>query len=84
MTLPLGVLKAGSVQFHPPLPASKQASIAALGMGLLQKVVLRFSRCFWDNTVLLRRVPPSPAHRGQWCEYLNCHKVTNVRPPPHI
>jgi hypothetical protein len=38
VTLPLGVLKRGSVQFTPPLPARKQQAINALGMGVLDKV----------------------------------------------
>ncbi len=47
VTLPLGVLKAGSVAFHPPLPEPKRAAIARLGMGLMNKCALRFERPFW-------------------------------------
>lgn len=47
VTLPLGVLKAGSVTFQPALPNPKRAAIAALGMGLMNKCVLRFERPFW-------------------------------------
>jgi monoamine oxidase len=49
-TLPLGVLKAGSVKFDPPLPADKQAAIERLGMGTLTKVVLWFEQPFWPKT----------------------------------
>ena len=38
VTLPLGVLKAGSVAFNPPLPEAKQKAIKALGFGVLNKV----------------------------------------------
>jgi len=38
VTLPLGVLKAGSVEFDPPLPEWKQGAISRLGYGLLNKV----------------------------------------------
>lgn len=38
VTLPLGVLKAGSVEFDPPLPDWKQGAINRLGYGLLNKV----------------------------------------------
>lgn len=41
-TLPLGVLQAGDVTFDPPLAPDRQAAIAALGMGLLNKCWLRF------------------------------------------
>lgn len=47
ITLPLGVLQAGSVAFTPPLPDDKQASIDALAVGSLEKVILRFERRFW-------------------------------------
>ena len=48
-TLPLGVLKAGSVEFTPPLPAAKQDAISRLGMGNLTKVVLHFEQPFWPR-----------------------------------
>ena len=37
VTLPLGVLKAGAVQFSPPLPPRKQNAIDRLGFGVLNK-----------------------------------------------
>lgn len=48
-TLPLGVLKAGTVEFTPPLPAAKVQAIARLGMGSLTKVVLHFDQVFWPR-----------------------------------
>jgi monoamine oxidase len=48
-TLPLGVLKAGSVEFTPPLPAAKRDAIARLGMGNLAKVILHFEQPFWPR-----------------------------------
>jgi len=47
ITLPLGVLKAGSVEFSPRLPVAKEHAIARLGMGHLAKVVLRYDKPFW-------------------------------------
>lgn len=44
ITLPLGVLQAGAVRFVPALGEARQAAIAALGMGLLNKCWLRFDR----------------------------------------
>jgi lysine-specific histone demethylase 1 len=40
ITLPLGVLKAGSVKFEPALPAPKRTAIGKLGYGLLNKVLI--------------------------------------------
>ncbi|HSF47065.1 MAG TPA: FAD-dependent oxidoreductase, partial [Burkholderiales bacterium] len=47
VTLPLGVLKAEAVRFDPELPLPKRRAIARLGMGVLDKVALRFSTAFW-------------------------------------
>lgn len=41
-TLPLGVLKSGQVTFDPPLSTARQTAIETLGMGLLNKLWLRF------------------------------------------
>ncbi len=42
LTLPLGVLKSGHIHFGAPLAPARQAAIDGLGMGLLNKVFLRF------------------------------------------
>ena len=39
VTLPLGVLKSGVVQFNPPLPKATQSAIERMGFGLLNKVI---------------------------------------------
>ncbi len=49
VTLPLGVLKAGSVAFAPALPADKQGAIDRLGMGQNHKLVLLFDEVFWED-----------------------------------
>jgi monoamine oxidase len=49
VTLPLGVLKAGTVSFDPPLPGDKVTAIQRLGMGALTKVVLFFDAPFWPH-----------------------------------
>ena len=53
VTVPLGVLKApadapGAIRFAPPLDA-KQAALAQLLSGPVLKVVLHFSRRFWEE-----------------------------------
>lgn len=48
-TLPLGVLKRGNITFEPELPQPKLVSIRRLGVGLMNKVALRFDKCFWNN-----------------------------------
>ena len=48
-TVPLGVLQNNTINFEPPLSEEKQASINALGMGVENKVVLRFRKVFWPE-----------------------------------
>jgi len=72
VTVPLGVLKAGSIQFNPPLPAAKQAAIQRLGMGTLNKCCLRFARAFWPTDVdWLGQIDPGP---GDWMEWVSLAK----------
>jgi monoamine oxidase len=69
VTLPLGVLKAGVTTFDPPLPPAKAAAVDRLGMGLLDKVHLRFDEPFWDvDAHVLGRVGPE---RGRFAWWLN-------------
>lgn len=49
ITLPLGVLKAGDVRFTPALPERKRAAIERLGVGLVEKIALRFQAPFWPR-----------------------------------
>lgn len=51
ITLPLGVLQSGRVTFGEPLIPARQRAIDTLGMGLLNKCVLRFDRVFWPPEV---------------------------------
>ncbi|AUX42265.1 hypothetical protein SOCE26_036950 [Sorangium cellulosum] len=49
VTLPLGVLKHGSVTFDPPLPEPKQTAIKRLGFGTLNKIALHYHERFWPE-----------------------------------
>lgn len=49
VTVPLGVLKEGVIEFQPALPANKVAAIDAMDMGVLDKVYLRFADVFWRD-----------------------------------
>lgn len=73
VTLPLGVLKKGSVRFSPELPSQKQKSISRLNMGVLNKVYLKFPKVFWDKETMIGYVA---SEKGRWCEWLNVHKFT--------
>jgi polyamine oxidase len=46
-SLPLGILKAGRVQFIPQLPEPYQDAINSIGMGNENKLFIHFSKPFW-------------------------------------
>jgi monoamine oxidase len=50
ITVPLGVLKAGTITFTPALPAAHATAIDTLGMGLLDKVWLRWDEPWWSQS----------------------------------
>lgn len=51
VTVPVGVLKAGSIRFAQPLSRKRRDATAALEMGLLNKTWLRFDRIAWPHDV---------------------------------
>ncbi|XP_022769326.1 lysine-specific histone demethylase 1 homolog 1 isoform X2 [Durio zibethinus] len=50
-TVPLGVLKKGSIEFVPELPQRKRDAIQRLGYGLLNKVAMLFPYNFWGGEI---------------------------------
>ncbi|MBD2329129.1 FAD-dependent oxidoreductase [Alkalinema sp. FACHB-956] len=76
VTLPLGVLQAGTVRFTPALPQNKQTAIAKLGMGVLNKCYLRFPQVFWPADVdWLEHIA---AQHGEWTEWVSFQRVANL------
>ncbi|MGL6208653.1 MAG: flavin monoamine oxidase family protein [Paracoccaceae bacterium] len=75
VTLPLGVLQSGDVQFGAPLAQSRQAALGLLQMGLLNKCVLRFDRVQWPTDIdWIGWLGP---REGVWAEW-----VTTARSDP--
>jgi monoamine oxidase len=69
LTVPLGVLQQGGIQFGPALPTLKQDAVHALGSGLLNKCILRFDEAHWpEQTEMFNRLADQ---RGAWAEFLN-------------
>jgi monoamine oxidase len=48
VTVPLGVLKASSIEFAPPLPTEHCDAIERMGFGVLEKVVIAYDRAVWQ------------------------------------
>lgn len=69
VTLPLGVLKSGAVEFRPALGGSRLEAISKTGMGLVNKVALVFERAFWPVQVEYFGSPAEP--RGRYPMFLN-------------
>jgi len=60
-TLPLGVLKAERVKFQPPLAPERTLAMTRIGVGLLNKIAIRFDRCFWPEYIhTMGRFPVEP------------------------
>lgn len=75
VTVPLGVLKKGSIKFTPALPTKKTTAIGKLGMGHFNKCYLRFPTQFWPQEDWLEYIPPLSQH-GQWSQWLNLARLT--------
>ncbi|KAI3734710.1 hypothetical protein L6452_14185 [Arctium lappa] len=66
-TVPLGVLKSGSIKFNPELPQRKLDGIKRLGFGLLNKVAMLFSHLFWGNDLdMFGHLSDDPNRRGEF------------------
>ncbi len=68
---PLGVLKANRIQFKPGLSEEKQRAIQALGVGALEKIVLRFPRQFWPDETFQFGYAPRRGERPAIHEFYN-------------
>jgi monoamine oxidase len=69
VTAPLGVLQAGTITFEPALPQGHIDAITTLGMGLLDKLWLRFEAPIWDGTAIVRsRMAPAGTPWLTWVD----------------
>lgn len=79
VTVPIGVLKAGSITFVPALPTAKLGAIQRLGSGLLNKVFLEFrpQDQFWPSGPNAPDVlGTSSPQRGAFSIWINQQKIT--------
>ncbi|CAH8283563.1 unnamed protein product [Eruca vesicaria subsp. sativa] len=66
-TVPLGVLKNGSIKFVPELPQRKLDCIKRLGFGLLNKVAMLFPFVFWGTDLdTFGHLTEDPSNRGEF------------------
>lgn len=76
VTVPLGVLKSGDIAFDPPLSRKKVAAISRLGMGVLDKVYLKYDDVFWDKDTTWIGTPENGLPPGQFNQWLNLFPYT--------
>lgn len=73
VSVPLGVLKRGALRFIPDLPGDKLQAIDRLGMGVLNKLFLRFDNVVWpakyDWHELIKETP------GRFSQWVSLAKV---------
>lgn len=76
VSVPLGVLKKGAIEFLPGLPAGHREAIEELEMGLLNKAILRFPKAFWDKEY--DWLAYAGQKRGRWAEFFSLLRPTGL------
>ena len=76
VTVPLGVLREGSIRFEPALGPSQRSAIAALRMGTLDKVILKYDEPWWDSKATQLGVVGRPV--GQTVSAFNFEPVSGL------
>lgn len=72
VTVPLGVLKSGNIQFVPSLPAAKQTAIQKVGMNCVNKFLLTWNTAFWDE---VQYISYTPEIRDKFNYFVNVKKI---------
>ncbi len=65
VTVPLGVLQHGAIEFVPPLPPERTAVIERAGFGHMEKVVVAFAEPWWQAEHGLNHAVVYPADRRE-------------------
>jgi monoamine oxidase len=75
LTVPLGILKKGSIVFEPPLPEEKDAAIKRIGFGNYQKTALLYDEVFWNKELHLFDWNGG-AKGKEWAEWASLYPFT--------
>jgi monoamine oxidase len=71
VTVPLGVLKNGAIEFLPALPADKQTAIQKVGMNCVNKFLLTWDATFWED---VQYICYSPEAKDKFNYFVNVNK----------
>ena len=69
VSVPLGVLKKGIINFSPVLSAAKHTALSRMAMGTNNKVALFFEEAFWDTSS--HYIGFTPETKGKYNYFLN-------------
>jgi monoamine oxidase len=72
VTVPLGVLKANTIQFIPSLPTKKQTAIQKIGMNCVNKFLLTWNTKFWDDE---QYISYTPNIKDKFNYFVNVNKI---------
>lgn len=72
LTVPLGVLKANTIQFLPALSSTKQTAIQKIGMNCVNKFLLTWNNAFWDD---VQYISYTPEIKDKFNYFVNLKKV---------
>jgi monoamine oxidase len=75
VTVPLGILKKGTIVFDPPLPKEKLEAIGRIGFGNYQKTALLYDEIFWDPELHLFDWDGGATGK-EWAELVNLYPFT--------
>ena len=70
VTVPLGVLKAGAIEFDPPLDIGRRRAVEGIEFGAFEKVALAYEQRFWDRSTSGAIVVADSAPR-QWLSLID-------------
>jgi polyamine oxidase len=80
ITVTLGVLKAGTINFVPPLLGEKLAAIKAMGYGTMNKYILSWyngSTLVWpEEATWFMLITPEEETSGRWTTFFNLFLLT--------
>lgn len=77
ITVPLGVLKAESIQFSPGLSPTKLAAIGRVGFGTVNKVILEFTRATWPSGMQYYGFCRAVGAAGRACYAMNLKRLNS-------